>query len=45
MSIKVRIAGIAFVVSALFTTMLAGCTAFANREETPAPPPHFEHLA
>lgn len=44
MCIKRQFNGVLIVVSAIFTTLLAGCTAFANREETPAPPPHFEDL-
>jgi hypothetical protein len=44
MCIKRQLNGVLIVVSAIFTTLLAGCTASANREETPAPPPHFEDL-
>ena len=44
MSNKHQFSGVLFVVSALFSAMLAGCVAFANKEETPAPPPHFEQL-
>ena len=39
-----KIMAIPFVVSVLCTVLLAGCAAVTRKEETPAPPPHFESL-
>jgi hypothetical protein len=45
MSVKHRFMGMVFVGFVLFAALSAGCTTVLQKEETPAPPPHFESLA